>query len=298
MTTMANAHENSRSNGTHDENGVPDPLAHAADGQEVSEARYWADYYERGDVSYEWHNGRLEVMPMTDYVQYRLYLWFLSLVKDFLHVYPLGRMVGLELGFRMNLPTGVSIRKPDLAVVLDTNPVPLADHDRSYKGIFDLCIESISDSKESEIERDTVIKRQEYAAAGVQEYYILDERRRETVFYRLNTAGVYVPIQPVNGVIQSRLLPRFQFRLADLYSLPEPPQLVADPVYNHYTSPYLRAERERAEEAIQRADRATQHAARATQQAEAERNLAAQERARSEKYAALLRSMGVDPDAP
>ena len=232
-------------------------------GQLVSEAEYWAAYYERSDVSYEWNNGRLEPLPMTDYAQFRLYLWFLGLVKDYFHVYPIGRMIGLELGFRMALPGRTTIRKPDLAAVLDSNPVPLADKARSYQGIFDLCIESISDSTEHEVARDTVIKRAEYAAAGVREYYILDERRIETAFYRLNSVGVYVPIQPIDGVIRSHVLPGFQFRLADLYHLPEPPQLIADDVYNHFISPHLRAERERAE-----------------------------------RYAALLRSHGIDPDAP
>ena len=236
---------------------------HSEDGRLVSEAEYWAEYYERGDISYEWNSGRLERMPMTDYAQFRLYLWFLSLVKDYFHVYPIGRMIGLELGFRMALPGRTTIRKPDLAAVLDSNPVPLADKARSYQGIFDLCIESISDSTEHEVARDTVIKRAEYAAAGVREYYILDERRAETAFYRLNSVGVYVPIQPIDGVIRSHVLPGFQFRLADLYHLPEPPQLIADDVYNHFISPHLRAERERAE-----------------------------------RYAALLRSHGIDPDAP
>jgi hypothetical protein len=37
--------------------------------------------------------------------------------------------------------------------------VPLGDKDRSYHGIFDLRIESLSDSSEKEVERDTVVKK-------------------------------------------------------------------------------------------------------------------------------------------
>jgi hypothetical protein len=118
----------------------------------------------------------------------------------------------------------------------------------------------------------------------------LDERGSETAFYHLTAAGVYTPIRPANGIIHSQVLPDFQFRLNDLYHLPEPPQLVVAPIYNHYTSPYLRAERERAEEAIRQVERATQQAAE-------ERRRAEQERARSEQYAARLRALGVDPDA-
>lgn len=296
---MANTQEtfsNRTTNGKQSVNGESHNSPHAEAGRYVSEAQYWAEYYERTDFSYEWNNGQLELIPVTDYAQFRLYLWFLGLVKDYLHVYPIGRMVGLELGFRLALPGRITIRKPDLAVVLDSNPVTLEDKDRSYQGIFDLCIESISDSNEHEVERDTVIKRAEYAAAGVREYYILDERRLETTFYRLNAVGVYAPIQPVNGVIRSHVLPGFQFRQADLYHLPEPPHMVVDDVYNHFISPYLRVERERAELAIQRAEEEQARAAQQQARAEAESARAQQERARADRYAAKLAELGITLD--
>lgn len=282
MTNTPETLQSGITTGNHPHNGESHHSPHSADGHFVSEEQYWADYYERGDFSYEWNNGRLERMPMTDYAQFRLYLWFLSLVKDYFHVYPIGRMVGLEMGFRMALSNRTTIRKPDLAVVLDSNPVALEDKDRSYRGIFDLCIESISDSTEKEVARDTIAKRAEYAAAGVREYFILDERRVETAFYRLNSVGMYVPIAPIDGVVRSHVLPGFQFRLADLYRLPEPPHLVADDVYNHFISPHLRAERERAELAIARAEQ---------EQARAE-----QEQARADRYAAKLAALGIALD--
>ncbi len=54
--------------------------------------------------------------------------------------------------------------------------IVIAGPDRTYQGIFDLCIESLSDSTRSEIERDVVAKKNEYEAIGVQEYYILDDK--------------------------------------------------------------------------------------------------------------------------
>ena len=246
------------------------------DGKYVSEEQYWAEYYLGTDFNYEWNNGRLEAKPMSDYAQFRLHLWFLGILNDFLHVNPIGRMIGLEMGFRMALPDKIAIRKPDLAVVLDTNPAPLKDKDRSYSGIFDLCIELISDSTRDQVERDTHVKVQEYAEGGVQEYYIIDERQLETAFYRLNEQGVYVPIVPANGVIKSQILPGFQFRPADLYRLPEPPELVRDEVYADFASPFVRAERKHAEQ---------------------ERARAEQEHVRAERYAAILKSLGVDVEA-
>lgn len=309
MTTAPFIQENMLTNGqVHHVNGTglhtEEP---STEGHYISEERYWAEYYDRGDVSYEWNNGYLEEKPVADYAQFCVYLWFLGLVKDYLHGYPIGRMVGLELGFRMALWNRVVIRKPDLAVVINANPVPLRDKDRSYRGIFDLCIESISDSDKMEVERDTVTKRQEYAAAGVKEYFILDERRKETAFYELTPSGVYVPIKAVDGVIHSKVLPGFRFRLADLYRMPDPPAMVADPVYRDFVSPFLRAERERAEQALELAEqereRAEQEYGRAEQErerAEAATQQMLQERTRAEdalaqaaRYAALLKSMGV-----
>jgi Uma2 family endonuclease len=220
----------------------------------VPEALYWERYYEYPDINFEWNNGQLEVVPMADYAKYMMYLWFLDILRDFLQVHPIARIIGLEVGFRLALPTKTTIRKPDLGVVLNSNPVPLGDHDRSYRGVFDLCIESLSDSSQTEIDRDTIIKRDEYAGAGVQEYYILDERGIETQFYQLTRRGLYQPMPRTNGVIRSRVLPGFQFRVQDLYNQPTAPQMVQDPLYNTFVSPLYRAERLRAEQAEARAD--------------------------------------------
>jgi Uma2 family endonuclease len=220
----------------------------------IPEALYWEHYYDYPGISYEWNNGQLEVVPVTDYAKYMMYLWFLDILRDFLQVQPIARIIGLDLGFRLALPTKTTIRKPDLGVVLNSNPVLLRDNDRSYRGVFDLCIESLSDGSQTDIDRDTIIKREEYAAAGVQEYYILDERGIETQFYHLTERGLYQAMPRTDGVIRSFVLPGFQFRIQDLYDQPAAPQMVQDPVYSNFISPFYRAELERAEREHERAE--------------------------------------------
>ena len=261
----------------------------------VSEALYWEKYYESSDIGYEWNNGQLEELPVTDYAKYMMHLWFVDVLRDFLHVQPLARIVGLELGFRMALPTKTTIRKPDLGVVLHTNPVPLGDHHRSYRGIFNICVESLSDGSQTEIDRDVIIKREEYAAAGVQEYYLLDERGIETQFYGLNRRCVYKPLPRVNGVVRSLVLPGFQFRVADLYDKPGPGQMMADPVYSGFIAPLVRAERQRAEAAEARAEAEYQRAEQERQRAEQSGTRAEAEHQRAEQYASLLRVAGLLP---
>ena len=187
-------------------------------------------------------------------------LWFLDGLRDFLHVHPIARIIGLAL------PTKTTIRKPDLGLVLNGNPMALADYDRSDRGVFDRCIQSLSASSQTEIDRDTIIKRAEYAAASVLEYYILDERGIETEFYGLRK-GVYEPLPRPDGIIRSEVLPGFQFRIQDLYDQPAPPQMINDPIYSGFISPLYRQERLRAERA----------------------------EARAEQYAALLKKAGLLP---
>ena len=282
----------------------------------VSEALYWEKYYDTTFGNYEWNNGQLEELPLSDYAKFRMYLWFLDLLRDYLYVHPQAKITGLEMGFRLALPGKVTIRKPDLGVVLDSNAVPLEDHDHTYHGIFDICLESISDSSKREINRDVIIKRDEYAAAGVQEYFLIDERGNETQFYRLVRRGLYAPLPRVNGIVRSQVLPGFQFRVADLYERPTAVQMVQDPVYNGYVSPLYRAERlraeqereraeqerERAEQAEARAEQAEAHAEQERQRAEQaeahaeqERQRAEQERQRAEQYAGLLRAARLLP---
>ena len=100
-----------------------------------------------------------------------LYRWFSRLLEEYLTVFPIGQIMILEMGFRLELgKKKVSIRKPDLAVILHSNPVEAKSLDRSFHGVCDLCIEFLSDSTPTEVERDTVHKKREYAKAGVAEY--------------------------------------------------------------------------------------------------------------------------------
>jgi len=133
---------------------VPSENEVSEDGEAVSEEEYWQKYYNISDFHYEWNNGYLEEKPVTDYAGYLMYKWFIMLLDHFLTVYPVAKMIGLEFGFRLALSDKVTIRKPDLGVVLNSNPVIMNIYDQSYDGTFDLCIESLSCSSSGKIKRD------------------------------------------------------------------------------------------------------------------------------------------------
>ena len=80
------------------------------DGLAVAEDDYWREYYLESDRHYEWNNGRLEEKPVSDYETFLVYKWFMLLLEHFLTARPIAKMVALEMGFRLPLPTGTVIR--------------------------------------------------------------------------------------------------------------------------------------------------------------------------------------------
>ncbi|MBX3015389.1 MAG: Uma2 family endonuclease [Caldilineaceae bacterium] len=281
------------------------------EGRYVTFNDYWANYYTHADASYEWNNGYLEAKPLSTLAQYRLFLWFLKLLHEYATFYDNAELMSLETGFTMTVPDPASpgvmkkvVRKPDLAAILRTNPIQWGEHDHSYKGICDLCVESLSDSSVKEMLRDTQIKKSEYAFAGVQEYYILDPENEYMVFYALSAIGDYVEIQPdAEGVIRSQILPGFQFRRRDLTRLPSLEDLIDDAVYPYVLPGYRAAldrieqEQQRAEQAQRRAEQEQRRAEQEQRRAEQEQQRAEQEQQRAEYYANRLRQLGIDVDA-
>ncbi len=277
------------------------------DGRYVTKEEYWARWYENPypdiDVSYEWNNGRLEAKPLPNEPQLDLYNWFLDLLHRFISTYPIAKLINLETGFVLTIedptePSGQreAVRKPDIGVILNSNPVPWGGVDRRhFDGVCDMVVEAVSDSTLAEVLRDTEEKRRDYALAGVKEYYILDPGGEHMRFYRLIPGGQYEEIQPdLEGVIGSDVLPGLQFRLEEMERQPRMEELALNDVYSGYVIPRLQiavskseAEAQRADEATQRADKATQRADEATQRAEEEAaaRQAAEQRAEAEASA-------------
>ena len=284
------------------------------DGRYVTLEEYWARWYENPypdiDVSYEWNNGRLEAKPLPNEPQLDLHNWFLDLLHRFISTYPIAKLINLETGFVLTIedpaePSGQreAVRKPDIGVILNSNPVPWGGVDRRhFDGVCDMVVEAVSDSTLAEVLRDTEEKRRDYALAGVKEYYILDPGGEHMRFYRLIGGGRYEEIQPdLEGVIGSDVLPGLQFRLEEMERQPRMEELALNDVYSGYVIPRLQiavnkseVEAQRAEEeaaarqaAEQRAEAEAlaRQAEAAARQAEATARLAAEQRAEEEAAA-------------
>ncbi|MBF0226543.1 MAG: Uma2 family endonuclease [Desulfobacterales bacterium] len=277
-----------------------DPVKSEA-GKYVTEEEYWEKYYEYSDINYEWNNGILEEKPVSDLENIKNYRWLLSLLECYLAFNPIAEMVMLEFGFRMSIKGKVTIRKPDIGIILNTNAVSIENYDRSYGGIFDICIECLSDSTKKEAERDTIEKKYEYSNAGVQEYYIVDKENGETEFYCLSKRGRYKKIKSeTGGIIKSSVLPGFQFRIKDLYSQPSLVEMANDEVYKHFV--YTEYQKEKAEKEIiyteyqrEKSEKEIIYTEYQREKAEKEkeRDRAEMEKRRADQLEAKLRELGI-----
>ena len=249
-----------------DRTALVNPLA-PDEGRRVSLEEYWEKWYENPypdiDVSYEWNNGILEAKPLANAPQIELGVWFLFLLGQYLYSHDIAQLINLETGFVLTMedvtePSGIrkAVRKPDIGIILNSNPVPWGRVDqRSFAGVCDAVVEFLSDSTQVEVLRDTQEKRRDYALAGVQEYYILDPTGEHMHFFRLTPDGQYEEIQPdAGGVIRSQLLPGFQFRHRDLCELTVLEELALDEVYAGFVLPKYGESVAARRQAEQRAD--------------------------------------------
>jgi Uma2 family endonuclease len=223
------------------------------DGRYVTLEEYWAKWYEHPypdiDVSYEWNNGILEAKPLPNASQLDLYNWFLDLLRRYLKTHGIAKLINLETGFVLTIADPaessgerVQVRKPDIGLILNSNPVSWGEiTQRHFGGVCDAVVEAVSDSTQAEVLRDTDEKRRDYALAGVKEYTILDPSGEHMRFYRLAPEGRYEEIPPdADGVIHSEVLPGFQFRMEDLRRQPELAELALDDVYAGFVLPGFR----------------------------------------------------------
>ncbi len=231
------------------------------------------------DVSYEWNNGRLEAKPLPNPQQLELYNWFLDLLRRYLSTHDIENLINLETGFVLTMedaeePSGerVQVRKPDIGVILRSNPTPWRDTDhRHFGGVCDLIVEAVSDSTLAEVLRDTEEKKTDYALGGVKEYYILDPSGEHMRFFRLTTEDSFEDIPPNDqGVIRSEILPGLQFRHSDLWRKPDLEDLALDEVYSGFVIPTYRVAVTRAEEAESLVETESQRADAEARRADAE----------------------------
>ena len=138
------------------------------------------------DTHAEWVNGEVIVFMLPKYVHQATLGFLHELLKLFVDMFNLGKIQVAP--FEMNLSQSNSYREPDIFFVAEENVARLTEE--RLEGPADLIIEIISDST---VYNDREHKFEEYQAAGVREYWLIDPRpdKRRADFYHLAETGLY-----------------------------------------------------------------------------------------------------------
>lgn len=181
----------------------------------------WARHHE---VRAEWVAGDVllltdldgnSLMPIKKIHQYLL-AFLISVLNEWDRECNLGGKV-LFAPFVMKTTTRPSGREPDLIYVAAEQLSRLRD--TFLDGPAALCIEIVSPES---ADRDFNDKFQEYEAAGVLEYWIIDPDDHSVFFYRLAENGRYRRIMPQDGVFVSHAVPQLALCPTWLWQDPMP----------------------------------------------------------------------------
>lgn len=145
-----------------------------------------------------------------------LMMYLHSLLAAYFELRPVG--IVIIQPFSQRLDEASPKREPDLMIVLNAHQSRLKE--TYLDGPADICIEVVSPGTEDIDRGDKFV---EYEKGGVGEYWIFDPLRRETLFYRLNDEGVYMPQQAdTNGNYVTPVLPGLLIHVPTLWQNPLP----------------------------------------------------------------------------
>ena len=145
----------------------------------------------------EFSQGQLEVLPMPTYSHQKLVAFLYRLLIEFVEEHRLGEAMFAPL--RVQLWTG-KFREPDIVFMAAEHAARMGE--KFWRGA-DLVMEVVSPD---DPERDNVIKRLEYAQAGIPEYWIVDPINESVSVLSLhgseyNLHGKFVPGETATSVL-------------------------------------------------------------------------------------------------
>ena len=181
--------------------------------ERISFEEFLARYSDGSHV--EWVDGEVIPMAAASLPHFRLTLFLATLLKRFTKHHALGEIAGDP--YVMKLGPGLPGRAPDVAFVATAHLALL--HTNFLDGPADLVIEVVSPDNP---DRDYITKFQEYEAAGVLEYWIVDQRLQQARFYQLQDGKYHEVLPDENGIYHSAQLPGLWLKVEWLWQDPLP----------------------------------------------------------------------------
>ncbi len=168
------------------------------------------DYFSLdGNYLVEYVEGRLQILPMPDFLHQAVIQWFLFVLRAHL---------ASDADARVSMaPARVMLdeqryREPDLCVMLGRNK---HRRNRKYWVGADFVLEVISESNR---DHDWTTKRTDYAKAGIPEYWIVDpDQRTVTKLVLIDAAYVEESTARDGDSLTSTILENFVVDIAQLF---------------------------------------------------------------------------------
>ena len=169
-----------------------------------------ADYLELdGGCLIEFTDGNIEVLPIPTPTHQRIVFWLQAQLYQFVRSRGLGEVVAAPMPVRIG---SGKFREPDLAFL----SVDHADWeaDQCWEGA-DLVVEIVS---ESDPKRDLVVKRTEYARAGIAEYWIIQPRESVVSVLKLSGRSYQERRFTLGEIATSQRLAGFEVAVSELFA--------------------------------------------------------------------------------
>lgn len=165
-----------------------------------------------GGMQVEYKDGFVEVLPTPTMAHQFIVLYLYRLLNDYVLAHRLGWVLVAPLPVRLRPRV---YREPDVVFLSADRPERLAE---DYPDGADLVMEVVSGGREDR-RRDWVVKRAEYAAAGISEYWIIDPDERIITVLRLE-GGEYVEQGRFTDEAEapSALLPGFAVPVTEVWA--------------------------------------------------------------------------------
>ncbi len=173
-------------------------------------------------VHVEWVYGAVIEMPSVGFTQNRLSQFLIVLFRVYCEATGGGEVA--HDPFVMKPGADLPGRQPDIQVILPDRLHLLRENEMA--GAANLVVEIVSPESGK---RDRGEKFEEYERAGVDEYWILDPQRRESLFYVRGEDGLYHNRPPVEGIYSLVALPGLKLEVVLLWreTLPTSEQIIA-----------------------------------------------------------------------
>jgi Uma2 family endonuclease len=166
----------------------------------LTEAEFFAWCNE--EMRAEWVDGEVVIMSPEIIHHNLLALFLIGVLQDFVFLGDLGQVLGLNVMIRLGAQR--ALRVPDLFFVCKERLGQMRTN--HFEGAPDLVMEIVSPES---IARDKREKYQDYEAAGVREYWVIDPLEQNMETFALGVGGSLGPIPERDGRIESAVLPGF-----------------------------------------------------------------------------------------